>query len=189
MAATDPGGGAGNFLTRKLGPLPIWVWVGVGVAALYLYRSRQQAAQAQSAGTDAATSALANQGAAAMQYGYTAPDLASMISNLQGQVSALGAGNVGTTTTKASSPGSTGNPATLPAQKLTGAGWGPGTEVPITVGGHSYEWISSWAVLSHLPPGSNTFYQPVQGLFVPLKNKTGGYLKVPAGTPQFLMVS
>jgi hypothetical protein len=188
MAATEPGGG--NFLTRKLGPLPIWVWVGVGVAALYLYQSRKNAAaQAAGGGPDAATSALAQQGAAAMQYGYSSPDLASMISNLQGQVALLGGGNNGTTGTGATSPGSTGNPATTPTvptgEKFVGSGWSvPGSEVPVTgQGGHTFQWINN-AAWHSLPKGTTMWFQPTPGFFV----KTSG-AHLYKGTPFFLEVS
>jgi len=29
---------SGNFLTHKLGPLPIWAWAGIALVAVYLYR-------------------------------------------------------------------------------------------------------------------------------------------------------
>jgi hypothetical protein len=81
------------------------------VAVLYLYESHK-AATAASSSTDPTTGALAAQGANAAQYGYTAPDIASMLQQLQGQVSLLGGGNNGTTATTPTSPGSTGTAAT-----------------------------------------------------------------------------
>jgi hypothetical protein len=194
MAATSPGAGGGNFLTRKLGPLPIWVWVGVGVAVLYLYQSRKSAqAGSSSAGTDPTTAALAQQGAAAMQYGYSSPDIASMLSNLEGQVALLGGGNHGTTGTGATSPGSTGNPATTPppgvprGEKLVGSGYYvPGSEVPITgPGGHTYQWIAGPGPKGALPKGTPIWIQPLPGYFV--EAKPG--MHIISGTPQFVQVT
>jgi hypothetical protein len=163
MAATDPPAGGGNFFTRKLGPFPMWVWIGIGVAALYFYESRKAAASTSSA-TDATTSALATQGANAAQYGYTAPDIASMLQQLQGQVSQLGGGNNGTTTTPATSPGSTGTPATTPTPA---GGPSPGTAQISSAG---FAQISSQAVASDLLKrgydivqfGTGLYYEPGQ---------------------------
>ena len=192
MAATELG--AGGLLGRKLGPLPMWVWIGLGVAAAYFYTSRKNAAaQAAGGGPDAATSALAQQGAAAMQYGYSSPDLASMISNLQGQVALLGGGNNGTTGTGATSPGSTGNPATTPppgvpkGEKLVGSGYYvPGSEVPITgPGGHTYQWIAGPGPKGALPKGTPIWIQPLPGYFV----QAAPGMHIISGTPQFVQVT
>jgi hypothetical protein len=197
MAATELG--AGGLLGRKLGPLPMWVWIGLGVAAAYFYTSRKNAAAQAAAGTgtDPTTSALANQGAAAMQYGYTAPDLASMISNLQGQVALLGGGNSGTTGTGASSPGSTGNPAVAPvAPVLSGSGyWVPNSEVPVTgQGGHTYMWIPNAQVRQALAPGTPIFVQTMPGYFSQVgTEEAGGTAKMTArlapGTKSFVRVT
>lgn len=43
------GGGQGELLQRKLGPMPVWVWALIGLAGAWLYakwRSNQQAASA-----------------------------------------------------------------------------------------------------------------------------------------------
>jgi hypothetical protein len=46
--APEPGGGGGNVLTRKFGPLPGWAWLGlvVGGAAVFIYIRRKKAAAA-----------------------------------------------------------------------------------------------------------------------------------------------
>jgi len=118
-----------------------------------------------------------------MQYGYSAPDLASMISNLQGQVSLLGSGNQGTTQTNPTSPGSTGQPATAPVH--VGSGWFvPGSEVPVTgQGGHTYVWVAGPSIAKGLPKGTQLFFQPAPGYFVPVTSSA-----VP-GTPEFLQVT
>jgi hypothetical protein len=97
-----------NFLTRKLGPLPMWVWIGAGVAVAYWYYSRQQAAAASSASTASSplTSTAALQAANGASYGtgYAGSDIADQLAQL---TSMLGAGNAGTTSTPAVSPGNT----------------------------------------------------------------------------------
>ena len=129
MAATSGGAGAGadEFLTRKLGPLPVWVWAGLGVA-LALYASRKKKSSSSSSGTNAMSvlqspfgySAAAQQQAAALggsslgayyPIGYSdyssVSDLAGVLSNLSSQITSLGAGNSGTNQSPAPSPGNT----------------------------------------------------------------------------------
>lgn len=194
--ADAPGGG--GFFTKKLGPFPTWVWIGLGVAVLYLYQSRKAAASSSTAQTDAATQALAQQGAAAAQYGYSGADLASMLSNLSGQVAMLGGGNTGSTGSTATSPGSTGTPAApdYANEKLSGSGYYvPGSTVPIVgTNGHTYEWIASGNVIRSLPKGTIVYYQPTPGNFVSTgpvgQTKVGtGQGNVAPGTPTFLQVS
>lgn len=105
MAAIKPTPGGGDFLTRKLGPFPMIVWIAAGVALAYLY-TRNKSTNSSST-TDQTTAAEAAQGVTAQQYGYSGADLASMLEQLQAQVAGLGAGNSGTTTSGAPSPGNT----------------------------------------------------------------------------------
>jgi cytoskeletal protein RodZ len=113
------------ILTRKIGPLPVWVWAAAGVVGVLLWQRHQAATSGgtstASTSTDATTgySAAAQQEAAALAasdgsaypIGYSdyssTSDLAGVLSNLSSQVATLVAGNSGTTTTKATSPGST----------------------------------------------------------------------------------
>jgi hypothetical protein len=99
-----------NFLTRKLGPLPMWAWIGIGVAGAYWYISRQQAnaaAAAASSSTSPLTSTAALQAAnGTFGAGYAGSDLSSQLAGL---VSMLGGGNAGTSATPAASPGNTTN--------------------------------------------------------------------------------
>ena len=44
----------GNFLTKKLGPLPLWVWAIVGVAGAYIIMKKTSLFGGSSTGTSAA---------------------------------------------------------------------------------------------------------------------------------------
>ena len=57
-----------EFLTRKVGPLPVWAWIAIGGAVLYVYRR----SQASSSSSSNSSQALAAQLAAA-QAGQTVP--------------------------------------------------------------------------------------------------------------------
>ena len=75
MATPAPEGG-GNFLTRKLGPLPTWAWAGLAVGG-FLYWRKRQAAAAAAAGTAAtttpATGLPTTNAQAPTGYGYQGP--------------------------------------------------------------------------------------------------------------------
>lgn len=82
--ADDPVGTAGKsslgFLTKKVGPLPMWVWLAAAIG-LYLYFQHQQAASSSSAATNQQTDPAGNVGTIDPATGYvdgTPEDLASL---------------------------------------------------------------------------------------------------------------
>ena len=70
--AKPPAKGAGNILTRKLGPLPGWAWIGIGVGAFYLWK-KHEASTAAASTTAATTASTGDNGAALPTSDATAP--------------------------------------------------------------------------------------------------------------------
>ncbi len=114
MATPAPKGG-GNFLTRKLGPLPTWAWAGLAVGGFLYWRKRQAAAAAAAAaaaGTSAtttpATGLPTTNAQAPTGYGYQGPGTAG--GGYGGQVPTgatavtSGASRAGDNSTAASAP-------------------------------------------------------------------------------------
>lgn len=160
MAATSPPGGSNNFLTRKLGPLPMWVWIAGAVAVAYWYKSRQSSSSSSSTtAQDAVTQALAAQGVSADQFGYSAADLGSMLQQLQSQVSMLGAGNSGTTGSGAASPGST----QTGAANQTAPAWvsSPSPVQQATAAKAGYNWVPNVPTLNALESAGVPVYYEV----------------------------
>lgn len=50
----EPSSGGGNFLTRKIGPLPMWGWVAIAAGLILLYSYRQKSQQTTAASTNTA---------------------------------------------------------------------------------------------------------------------------------------
>lgn len=122
MALTNPGGGGGEKLdlSRKLGPLPVWAWAGLGVAIALFWSKKKGSSSSSSSqmGSSTGYSTLAQEQAAALAgagYGGLFPtgysdyssgqDLASVLSSLSTQITALGGGKTGTSTSPTPTPG------------------------------------------------------------------------------------
>lgn len=92
-------GKAGSFLTRKIGPLPMWVWLAAGLG-IYLYFQHQQAATAATAATNQQTDPAGNVGSIDPATGYvfgTPEDLAALAADNGGTSTDSGtAGQSGT---------------------------------------------------------------------------------------------
>jgi hypothetical protein len=89
---------AGNFLTRKIGPLPMWAWLAVALV-LYLYFERQQAASTSTTAANQQTDPAGNVGTIDPATGYvygTPEDLAALAANNTGSTSSGSAGQSAT---------------------------------------------------------------------------------------------
>lgn len=103
MAAETPertGGGADNFFTRKLGPLPVWAWAAIGAGGAYLWWRHKQ----NTAG--ASTTSAASTADTGTDYGPSFAAIQSEIQQLQGEESAEGSGDTDDNGTPTSGGGS-----------------------------------------------------------------------------------
>lgn len=194
MAAgtSSPGG---IDLTRKLGPLPVWAWaaIGVGLALLYSKRSGGSSSTGTSTGTPQAGSLTTAQQSALLQnaslgaygsgFGYEEGigELGDMVSQLQSQVSQLQAGNSGTTSTPATSPGSTGNAAFNPYPVGTTVAPGSTITEAVQVPGGGWVDVASGAGGLYTSPGLSVSGSAAAS---PVKAPPGGYTATvnPTGT-------
>jgi len=107
-----------NFLTRKLGPLPVWVWASIGGAAggLYLLWRRHEDKTAATTAATAAPAATAATSSIAAALG----TLQSEIGQLQGAASGAGGYSGGTGVTGTTGSAGTGTGATTATTAATG---------------------------------------------------------------------
>lgn len=96
MEAEEPAAGAakksGNFVTRKVGPLPLWLWVVGGVSAIVIYkRIKGGSSTTTGSSTITPTSTVTSGAGLPSNGGYTQgadnAGLASLVQQLQGQLS------------------------------------------------------------------------------------------------------
>jgi hypothetical protein len=91
-APGPPAAGSGNFLTRKVGPLPTWAWlaiIGVGGAAVWLIWQRRQSAAADNANTSSAGTGGDCQDASGNTVPCDQSDEAGQIATLQTEIQDL----------------------------------------------------------------------------------------------------
>lgn len=94
----ETAGSAGSFLTRKLGPLPVWAWMAIA-GGVYFYISRRQKASA-AAGANQQTDPAGNVGSInpATGYVYGSPeDQAALAAQNPGSASPSGSAGQGAT--------------------------------------------------------------------------------------------
>lgn len=91
-------GKASGFITRKIGPLPMWAWLAIGIG-LYLWYQHQHAAAAAATATNQQTDPAGNVGSIDPATGYvygTPEDLAALAADNPGTGDSGSAGQGGT---------------------------------------------------------------------------------------------
>lgn len=185
------GKGIGGKLGKKLGPLPVWGWALVGVtAAVVAYRwyAAKQAASSAAASSSTAVGAgttgsgapeAGSAGASGSDNGYSdggSSQLQALLAQLQSQLPSS------TTSAGASLAPSTG--------ALSGEGYGGPSGGYESAGGQNYLALTTAsAVNAALGAGQTLFYQPQQGVFVPVtspKPVPSTWSIASGGTPYFV---
>lgn len=123
MPTSPPsGGGGGNFLTRKIGPMPMFVWILGGVAVAYYFSKKKAGASGSSA-----------TGQSPYGVNYVPPSGGSALGDLVNLLAAqqMAWGSPGNPPANgAVSPGNTGIPGIQPAnQYMVGQNVGPGESI------------------------------------------------------------
>lgn len=91
--------GSLDFLTQKVGPLPLWVWLGAGVGIWYYFQRQQSASSSASQAANEQTDPAGNIGTIDPATGYvygTPEDLAALAANNAGTTGTGSAGSSGT---------------------------------------------------------------------------------------------
>lgn len=174
-----------EWLTRKVGPLPVWGYALAGVAILFLYRRGKSA----TGSTTSATPTSANY-ASTIPANFQEPT-ASLTEpggfSYTGPLSGLGAliptGALAATNGSNTTSGVASNYA---SETMQGSGYLPGTNQygqVTSLSGQTYAYLpNADAVTAAIQGGIPTFYQPSPGVFAPLKAGSQGA----PGTPTYI---
>lgn len=189
--------GAGNLLTRKVGPLPGWGWLVVAIVGFYLWKKLQGGSSSSGTSSTGTSSSSPPTASVTLPGGYSYSGPASGVQGFQQSATTSGGSQTATATTapgqgtQGTSPGSgAGSPGTYDYTAetyqvgglLPGAGM-LGTPVPGLAGG-MYSYIGTPAEAQQVVASGGTLYsQPTAGSFVPVSPG------ITPGTPEYLKAS